>query len=85
MGQIFSISIQFLKSDNNTNKADEAKQVKLEDWDLRFVVTNLSRSQKGDVVSLSQVTEKDMYAKWNSVVTLEVEEGDCEINPVQSR
>ena len=48
----------------------------LEDWDPRFVVTTLSCSQEGDVVSLSQVAEKDMFAKQDSFVTLEVEEGD---------
>ena len=59
----------------------------LEDWDPRFVVTTLSCSQEGDVVSLSQVTKKYtfLFAKGYSIVTLEVEEGDCEINPVQSR
>ena len=66
----------FLKSDKNTNKADEAKPEVLEDWDPRFVVTTLSCSQEGDVVSLSQVAEKDMFAKQDSFVTLEVEEGD---------
>ena len=58
------------------HKADEAKPEVLEDWDPRFVVTTLSCSQEGDVVSLSQVAEKDMFAKQDSVVTLEVEEGD---------
>ena len=66
----------FFKSDKNKNKADEAKPEVLEDWDPRFVVTTLSCSQEGDVVSLSQVAEKDMFAKQDSVVTLEVEEAD---------
>ena len=70
------LGISFFKSDKNTNKADEAKPEVLEDWDPRFVVTTLSCSQEGDVVSLSQVAEKDMFAKQDSVVTLEVEEGD---------
>ena len=48
----------------------------LEDWDPRFVVTTLSCSQEGDVLSLSQVAEKDMFAKQDSLVTLEVEQAD---------
>ena len=48
----------------------------LEDWDPRFVVTTLSCSQEGDVLSLSQVAEKDMFAKQDSLVTHEVEQAD---------
>ena len=48
----------------------------MEDWDPRFIVTTLSCSQEGDMISLSQIAEKDMAATQDSLVILEVEEED---------
>ena len=48
----------------------------MEDWDPRFVVTTLTTSQLGDRMVLSQVAEKDMRYKQDSLVEMEIDDQD---------
>ena len=56
----------------------------MEDWDPRFVVTTLTTNHRGDRMSLSQVAEKDMMYRQDSLLELEVDEEDEDVLVVTS-
>ena len=56
----------------------------LDDWDPRFVVTTLTTNQQGDRMSLSQVAEKDMMYRQDSLLDLEIDEEDPNVLVVTS-
>ena len=56
----------------------------LEDWDPRFVVTTLTTNHQGDRMTLSQVAEKDMMYRQDSLVELEIDEEDQNVLVVTS-
>ena len=56
----------------------------LEDWDPRFVVTTLTTNHQGDRMTLSQVAEKDMMYRQDSLLELEIDEEDQNVLMVTS-
>ena len=56
----------------------------LEDWDPRFVVTTLTTNPRGDRMTLTQVAEKDMMYRQDSLLDLEIDEEDPNVLVVTS-
>ena len=56
----------------------------MEDWDPRFVVTTLTTNPQGDRMTLTQVAEKDMMYRQDSLQELEIDEEDPNVLVVTS-